>query len=492
MAQSEVSSIARHSAIYLLGGLLNRSASFILLPLYLNVLTPTEYGWLSVVLVSMEVLALLLGLGLGSAMVRLLVDCETEEQTGEVIGSALAFFLLPSLVLLALVWPASQAVAALVKTAGIPPMLFALGFGAAIFTVLFEICVSVFRGLKMSWMYTALSTGKSVLFLGFNTLFLIGFQWGVTGVLLGTIISVALLVIYTLYWFWSRYSLSVSKPVMRRLAKIGLPIVPGAVLDAVFSAMDKFYLAAFVDPATVGVYALAAKLAHLVRIGIAAPFAQIWAVRRLEVETAPGDAQNNPIFASTFFGFLMLLLAASLALSLFAPEVIWLIGKPGFYGAAEFVPFALAGIYLYILKWNFEIGIFAAEKTIWVSVVSGAVLLLAVPLYSLLLPAYGAYGAAVALVILGVIRSTLTAILSSRFSSVVRTFPFWRAMAGLALTVACYVIPRYLTGAFTPFEDLGIRALSLLAFTCITALGVLIFGDVRGWLKFKSRQGATS
>ncbi len=476
MAQSEVSSIARHSAIYLIGGVLNRSASFILLPLYLNVLSPAEYGWLSVVLATMEILALVLGLGLGSAMVRLLVECRDEAETGEVIGSTLVFFLLPSSVLLALVWPASQLAAWLVASSDIPPELFALGFGAAIFTVLFEICLSVFRGLKLSWWYTILSTAKSVLFLGFNTLFLLGFGWGVAGILLGTILSVFLLVLYAIYWFWRHHTLSVSKPAMRRLAAIGLPIVPGALMDAGFSAMDKLYLAALVDPATVGVYALAAKLAHLIRIGIAAPFAQIWTVRRLEVEAAPGDAKNAPVFTNTFLAFLLIFLLASLALSLFAPEVIWLIGKPAFYGAAEFVPFALAAIYLYVLKWNFEIGIFAAEKTLWISVVSGIVLAVAAPTYALVVPAHGVWGAAFAFVALSLLRTVLTAVLAGRVSSVVRTFALWRSCAGFVLAALCYGVPRVGLGPFDPFEDLATRLLGLGVFVGVVVLGLAVQG----------------
>lgn len=489
MAQSEVSSIARHSGIYLIGGLLNRSASFILLPLYLNVLTPAEYGWLSVVLATMEILALVLGLGLGSAMVRLLVECKDEADTGVTIGSTLAFFLVPSGILLALIWPGSQVVASIVSSSQVPAELFALGFGAAIFTVLFEICLSVFRGLKLSWWYTILSTGKSVLFLGFNTLFLLGFDWGVAGILLGTIFSVFLLVLYAIFWFYRHYTLSVSKDVVRRLAQIGMPIVPGALMDAAFTAMDKLYLAALVDPATVGIYALAAKLAHLIRIGIAAPFAQIWTVRRLEVEAASGEEKNDPVFTNTFLGFISLFLLASLALSLFSPEVIWLIGKPAYYGAAEFVPFALAAIFLYVLKWNFEIGIFAAEKTIWISVVSGIILAMAAPAYSLIVPLYGVWGVAFAMVALSFLRTVLTAALAARVSSVLRTFAFWRATLVFVIAGTCYLIPRIYAGPFLPFEDLVIRLLAFVVFVSIVLVGLALHEGFYSGAKKLLRKG---
>ncbi|MEO1139901.1 MAG: hypothetical protein AAFW87_10640, partial [Pseudomonadota bacterium] len=159
-------------------------------------------------------------------------------------------------------------------------------------------------------------------------------------------------------------------------------------------------------------------------------------------------------------------------------EIIWLIGKSDYYGAAEFVPFALAGLYLYTLKWNFEIGIFAAERTIWMSVVSGVVLVVAAPLYSYIIPIYGAIGAASVLVTVGLLRTVLTAILAGRVSSIVRTFPFWRALAGATAAVLCYVVPRLVTGPFMPFEHLEWRALGLLAFFGVTLLGLAMHGSL--------------
>lgn len=471
MARSELSSLAKHSGIYFLGSVLNRAASFILLPLYLNVLTPAEFGWLSVVLASMEILALVLGMGIGAAMVRLLVDCEGPRDTGRVIGSSLMFFVLPSLVVLALAWPGGQLAAGLVANAGIAPELFTLGFATAVFTVLFEIVLSVFRGLKLSWWYTAFSTGKSVLFLVLNSVFLLIFDWGVTGILLGTLTSVLVLCLFALVWFARRFPLSVTRADMRRLGALGLPIVPGAMLDAVFSALDKFYLAALVGPAAVGIYALAARLAHLIRIAIAAPFAQIWTVRRLEVETGDGSEADLPVFRNALLLFLMVFLLACLTLSLISPEVIWLIGRDEYARAADFVPFTLAGLFFYMLKWNFEIGIFAAEKTIWISAVSLTILVLAIPGYQWSVSTHGAYGAAATLVTLEALRAVLTATLAAWMSSLVRNFPFWETIVIFAAAAACYVAVRLHTGPFEPFVALGSRCLAL-AFYC-GVLGVV-------------------
>lgn len=475
MAQSEARGVARHSAIYFLGGLANRSASFLLLPLYLKTLTPTEFGWLSLVLAATEILALGIGLGIGGALVRLIVACKDHEEVGTVIGSSIALFLLPASLTLALIWPASQILASYFADTGIAASLFALGMSAAVFSVLFEVLLSVYRGLKKSWWYTFLSTAKSVLFLGLNLLFLLVMGWGVSGILFGTFLSMALLCALAISQLIRHYPVSVSRSHMKRLARIGLPIVPGAVMDAVFASLDKFFLAAEVSAAMVGVYALAGRLAQLLRISVAAPFAQIWTVRRLEVETDPNPDTPPAVFRAIMVVFLAVLIFVSLALSILAPEVIWVIGRVEYMDAARFLPLILLGLLLYVLKWNFEIGIYAREKTIWISLVSFATVATAIPVYMVLVPAYGAMGAAVAFVALGALRAVLTMIVANRISSIVRTFPFTELGVFLALATAAYLGVGYFAGPPTPFGALVLRLGILL---CAAILGgVMLFAD---------------
>ena len=479
MAQSEVSGVARHTGIYFLGSILNRAASFILLPLYLKTLSTTEFGWLSIVLASMEVLALGLGLGIGNAMVRLLVECDCDSQRGRVIGSALVLFLLPATLVLALAVPAGQVVASYFSATGISPSLLSIGFAAVVFTVLFELILSVFRGLKQSWWYTFLSTGKSVLFLVLNTVFLLGFGWGVAGILWGTLISVALLSGIAVFRFSRTYPLTYSYDILRRLAKIGLPIIPGAVLDALFTSMDKFYLASSVNPAIIGIYALAGRLAQLLRIAVAAPFAQIWTVRRLEVETNPDADSDDPIFTTILLGYLMILLTSCVGLSLLGPEIIRVIGRSEYVRAADFIPFMTAGLFLYVLKWNFEIGIFAAEKTLWISLVSLITVLVALPVYSYIVPAYGAKGAAIAFVALGILRTAMTMFLANKVSTLARSFPSQETALLCMAAVASYMGARVISGAFIPFEGLGIRVLALGIFILFCALVGILNNDMR-------------
>ncbi|SFR33804.1 lipopolysaccharide biosynthesis protein [Litoreibacter janthinus] len=475
MPQSEARGVARHSAIYFLGGLANRSASFLLLPLYLKTLTPTEFGWLSLVLAATEILALGIGLGIGGALVRLIVACEDDDEVGTVIGSAIALFLIPASITLALIWPASQILASYFADTGIAASLFALGMSAAVFSVLFEVLLSVYRGLKKSWWYTFLSTAKSLLFLGLNLLFLLALGWGVSGILLGTFLSMAILCALAILQMVSHYPVSVSQSHMKRLARIGVPIVPGAVMDAVFASLDKFFLAAQVDAAMVGIYALAGRLAQLLRISVAAPFAQIWTVRRLEVETDPDATTPPPVFRSIMVVFLAVLILVSLALCLLAPEIIWVIGRAEYVDAALFLPLILLGLLLYVLKWNFEIGIYAREKTIWISLVSFATVATAIPVYMVLVPAYGAMGAAVAFVLLGTLRAGLTMIVANRISSIVRTFPFTELGVFLVIAASAYFASAYLAGPPVPFEALLLRIGILF---CAALLGgAMLFAD---------------
>ena len=68
--------LARHSAIYGIGGLVSRILATLLLPLYTHYLRPTAYGQVEIVTAATAVLAIVLQLGISSAFFRFYFDAK--------------------------------------------------------------------------------------------------------------------------------------------------------------------------------------------------------------------------------------------------------------------------------------------------------------------------------------------------------------------------------------------------------------------------------
>ncbi|MEQ8234313.1 MAG: oligosaccharide flippase family protein, partial [Gammaproteobacteria bacterium] len=78
MKRGELATIWKHGRVYSVANVLNRVAGLVLLPVYLHVLQPAEYGLLAVVTLTADVLGVVLGLGLGRALLRLYVGAADE------------------------------------------------------------------------------------------------------------------------------------------------------------------------------------------------------------------------------------------------------------------------------------------------------------------------------------------------------------------------------------------------------------------------------
>src|ERR1041385_7429593 len=81
----------RHSAVYGLGGLVSRILATLLLPLYTQYLPPGSYGRVEIVTAATAVLAIVLQMGIASAVFRFYFDAKEPAQKLTVIRTSFWF-----------------------------------------------------------------------------------------------------------------------------------------------------------------------------------------------------------------------------------------------------------------------------------------------------------------------------------------------------------------------------------------------------------------
>jgi O-antigen/teichoic acid export membrane protein len=166
--------------------------------------------------------------------------------------------------------------------------------------------------------------------------------------------------------------------------------------------------------ATVGRYGLADRLASLLQMFIAAPFSQVFFVRRFETLAR---RENQQELERALLIFVAVMAAASLAFSSFGPEILSIIAPSAFRGAAELLPWLALSFVLASLNLNIELGILYAKRTAIVPIIGMIALAASVSLNFVLIPLYGAMGAAVTAVIVGIVRLLLTAAANGRWGT---------------------------------------------------------------------------
>jgi len=80
MPEKSGKKIISHGKIYLLGNILQRCVSFIMLPIYTRFLTPADYGTIELLSMILDFVGIILGLRIGQSIFRYYADYEKKKE----------------------------------------------------------------------------------------------------------------------------------------------------------------------------------------------------------------------------------------------------------------------------------------------------------------------------------------------------------------------------------------------------------------------------
>ena len=196
-----------------------------------------------------------------------------------------------------------------------------------------------------------------------------------------------------------------SSRVASDLYRFGLPLIASQVSTFVLTFGDRYFLRRAVTLTVVGLYALSYRFAFSMASLAEQPFEMVWGPKRYEVAK---HADRDTIYARMFVYQNVMVLTLGVGMAIFARSALQVLTTRGYWGAADVVPVLLAAMVLQAWSASQNLGIYIAEQTKWIAVANwlgtGAVILA----YALLIPRYGAWGAAIATVIGYVVRYLAT------------------------------------------------------------------------------------
>jgi O-antigen/teichoic acid export membrane protein len=469
---SESRTIWKHGRVYLLGNILNRFAGLLLLPVYTRFLSPEEFGVYALIVVVTDLIAGVLGLGIGNALARVYFGYENEQDRNRVISTALIAFCVIGPVFVLLSWPVADEASFLLFGGDAHTSSVRLALVALIFATLSTVQLDYYRIRKNSGTFLWLSLVKSALLLVFNVAFVIWLGLGVSGIFLGTLVAFASLSLVLLVVILRQTGLSVSLSMLRELLGLGLPIVPAILLDASGKFIERYLLNLYLSTAYVGFYALGARLAQLMGMFVTHPFNQIYVVRRFETI---GDTAVYGQLSKVFLYFMILITTAGLGLSLMAPEIITLIATPAYMPAAQVIPFlALGSCFQAINVSHWELGIVQVRQTAVVPLVSAACLVIGAALAVSLIWQFGLVGAGIAAMVTQLSRMILMAIISKRLCRDQPPLETMRIASVIALAIVAYAFSAAMFGTAVNAGTAVLKILVFLAFVALVLLSPIV------------------
>jgi O-antigen/teichoic acid export membrane protein len=311
------------------------------------------------------------------------------------------------------------------------------------FTLLTLWCNDVLRVTFQPWKFVALNVTQTVLVGGLTIHLVLGRELGVAGVLYGKLLGDAAAAVLGVVLCRHHLRPRLDLGVLRRMLAYGLPLVPVAFAYGVIGSVDRWTLQRVASLEEVAVYALAIKFFAVVTMGVSAfqlafmPFA----FARAE------DPESPRLYARVLGLYVAIATGGALACGLLAPLGIQWLATRDYAAAARpalWLAFAAVAQGAYYVA---ALGINLSLRNALLGWSVGGAALVAAAANTLLVPRWGAEGAALATFA----GYTASAVLTYAIAQRVHPLPYrgarLAALFACGVAVGAWVVHRAPDGA---------------------------------------------
>ena len=381
--------LGKSVGVYGLGDVATSAISFLLLPLYARFLTPEDYGAIGLLL-SVEVVAkILFRFGLDGSFMRLYYDCHDDRDRQRLASTLFWFLAAVDGTVLAICLLATPAIAHLMGVAGYDTALrivlvntFVIGF--------YFIPFHVLRMTDRATTFVALTSTRAAATLLTRFGLVVGAGLGVTGFVLADLVVSAIFTAVMLQWFRPLIRPLFSRAILDEALRFGLPRVPHGLAQQVMFVADRYAVRVFSVLSEVGLYQMGASFGMAMKL-VLNSFEYAWAPFYFQTMKTP-DAQATFRLVTTYGIAVLVLLEAGLAAV--GPELVRLVLPPQFDGAARIVPWIGLGVLFQGVYLLTSIGLNITKNTRYYPVAAGSAAATSVVANVVLVPRFGAIGAA--------------------------------------------------------------------------------------------------
>lgn len=387
-----VRNLATSSGIYALASLSAPFVSLVLAPFLTHHLTPADYGALAICNTLISLGAGISQLGLGSAFFRAFgYDFTSPSGRRSVIASVNAILVLTSLLVLVIGGLWSQEIAGVLFDDSKKGPLISLVAVVILIQNLSVPGLAWMRAANRPGAYSALAVGNLLVGLGAN-IYLVGFaHMGIQGALIATGCGYASIALIMLPISIAHSQLRLRLDVMWSLLTFGTPQVVSVISAWVLALSDRYLLTLFGSLDQVAKYSVAYSLGTVVSTLIISPFQMAWPTAMYAIAKRSDAAQ---VYKVVFRWFGMLLLLAAFGLAVACTALLSWLFPWSYRTAAPIIPVVGLSLAMYGVYIVFMIGASIQRKTWMAGVFSLFAALVNVGVNLILIPRYGAFGAA--------------------------------------------------------------------------------------------------
>ncbi|MBP3370652.1 MAG: polysaccharide biosynthesis C-terminal domain-containing protein [Clostridia bacterium] len=394
-----------NTAILGAGTFISKVLVFLLMPLYTALLSAEQFGTADILTQTANLIMPLAALGIGDGLFRFALDAG-EERRKKVFTSALGVILL-----------------------GIIPLAILINilhlfkiFDGYVWLVLLYVCTAnlhlvcanYIRACDKTKAFAIQGIANTALTIIFNVLFLLVFDMGVLGYVLSVAISdlIITVCIFLGCKLYADISLQkAEKGLLPSMLKFSIPYIPITLMWMITSASDRFIVTAFRGAAENGLYAAAYKLPTLISLA-GGVFIEAWQFS--SVNDAKPEERSR-FFGSVYRNYVGIMFMCGSGLVLASKLLTRLLLDDAYYSSWQYV--SVLGIAMIFSSLSAFMGsVYFLEKRSLRSMITATVgAITNIVLNFILIPTYGAMGAAVATAISYAVAFIIRAVDTGRY-----------------------------------------------------------------------------
>ncbi len=452
--------LAGHGVVYGIGSVASKVIAIALLPIVIRYLTPQSYGIAEVVMTIVLFSSALVKLGLQNAMMRFSYDApehERDDVARRVVRTTFALTLLSLLVFGAILLAFDNQLANFFLNRPDRADLVWYAVLGLWSSVVYATITATFRIQKRPGAFLRISLGNVIASAALTLFFVTELRLGVRGLLLGNFLGYLVVVPVAAWmqrdWLVPRIDRSLVRPMLR----FALPTIPIAVAFQALTLIDRTVLSRQAGLDELGIYGLAARFAGVVLIVVTA-LQLSWQPFAYSIKD-DDEARRSYAIVTSWFAAGMGWIVAGMAL--LADPVVRLMTVPAYYDATRLVPLLALSAGIYGTYFLVGIGASRVKRTGWHAAVAGGAVAVSLVANLLLVPRYGATGAAIAALCA---NATLAGLMLLRSQHVFRVDYELARLARPVLLLALALVAAYQLPTGTGIDSWASRLVVAFAF----------------------------
>ncbi len=431
---NQIKKLASNTLIFGIGTFSSKLLVFLLMPLYTKVLSPADYNVVELVTGTANFIIPITAVCIGEAIIRFGLDNSVHKSD---VFSAGVLTVLIGFALFLGFYPL-MSVIPFIK--GYVPLVYLYVLASS----LKGICSQFVRAKGYIRLFAFDGILSTVLILTFNVVGLVVFKLGIAGFVLATIFSDIISALFLTWvaglWRYFRF-LRTDKAVWKAMMLYSIPLIPNTVFFWVTNLSDRYIVTALLGADINGLYSIAYKIPTIIT-AVSTIFMQAWQLSAFSEESTRSKIR---LYSKVFDGYQSLLFIMASCIILVIQPLTRMLVDESFYDSWVYVPFLIMSVVFSCFATFFSSVYMVQKKNTMtmLTTLSGAIINIAMNF--LLIPKFGANGAAFATFLSYLAVFTIRAIHSRRYIPVDVDWP--RLAVNLMLlfsqTIIMILQPKY-------------------------------------------------